>query len=205
MTSHPPAGGVRRVLSRLSVVAVAASAVALAPSSVLAQRTAVHQRAAAAALTCTVSTMPGRPVTFSPPLRSYPQRMTSRGTLRLTRCASPSGAARRRASGRLDYSGSGTASCTSAGNLRGHATIAWRDVRGRGAGVSHLTSSTRTVTKRMVTLNPADPALSGKVDSGPLAGRSVTGSATADLAAMAQQCSSRGIGAVSGSGTVVFR
>jgi hypothetical protein len=184
------------LLGPLAVLAALATALAatapFAPAATA--RTTAQAPAPAAKLVCAAATEPGRPVTFTPAVGLLPAPVDTKGTLRLSSCTSPDGSQSRLRSGRLTMKGSGRASCTGVSGLRSQGTITWYDSRGRTAGTSKIRSASRELSGT----NPADALLAGKVVSGPMKGRHVTGSATptTDLTS----CTVSGVSAVEGSG-----
>lgn len=150
------------------------------------------------ALSCVAATPTGRPLTFTPEIGLTPRRLSARGNLLLTACASPDGSAAYLRSGWVTLKGTGRASCTSAQHVRGTARITWFGADGRPVG----TSEVRTRAERLATQNPADSLLSGTVTSGPLARERVRGSITPAMAILA--CATRGMKDLSAAGRVTF-
>lgn len=153
-----------------------------------------------ATLICAMRTAPKFPITFTPPLRDAAAQPTeARGVILLERCSSPNGKAADIASGRLEITGSATASCRSATNVRGTGTVTWQDAQGKSVGTSKLT----TESSQTAGSSPTDSLLSGSVSSGRLSGRQVGAMATptTDLG----QCTSpSGLSELSGAGRLSF-
>ncbi|GGX88388.1 hypothetical protein [Streptomyces hiroshimensis] len=150
-------------------------------------------------LTCSVRTVPGRPLTFSPPLGAMARPVTATGAVLLDGCSSPDGSAPRIASGRLDFRGSGRASCTRVTGARGTGRLVWYGAAGRQGRA--LGTSALTLTPHPGASSVAAGFLSGTVASGMLAHRQVTGHVSA---AGTSRCLTRGLPAVEAAGRVSF-
>ncbi|GAA4078135.1 hypothetical protein [Actinomadura miaoliensis] len=122
------------------------------------------------ALTCTVTTTSGRPMTFSPPIRLRRQYVNTRARLVLRDCSSADPRRSRIASGVMTLTGNALANCTGVSDLRGRATVTWYDAYDRPLARSSLRTGTQGNRAR------ADAQLNGRVTSGYLAGRTFYGS-----------------------------
>ncbi|WP_043632862.1 hypothetical protein [Nonomuraea candida] len=154
--------------------------------------------AATAVLKCDVRTAPQHPIVFTPALRDAAARHTEgQGVLLLENCTSPSGTITDIRSGRLEVSGSATASCRSVADLAATGNVTWRNGQGTSVGTSTLTAS------HPGSATLADNLLSGTVAAGRLKGRSFsgTGTMTSDL----NQCTTpAGFTQLTGTGQISF-
>ncbi|WP_433256960.1 hypothetical protein ACQPYK_19045 [Streptosporangium sp. CA-135522] len=190
-------GGRRR--ARLGGATFAAVLAVLAPGGLAAaqDRPPASPGTELVKLTCTVTTTPGQPVTFAPPITFAPRSVNARGILLLESCTSPDGSHPDLRSGQIMVSTSGRASCGAVSNLRGQGTITWYDADGATAGTSEVRSRSRALS----TAGLADALLAGTVISGTLDGRRVAGTVvpTTDTS-----CDFGDLEAVEGSGTLSF-
>ncbi|NUR84507.1 MAG: hypothetical protein HOY71_10520 [Nonomuraea sp.] len=150
------------------------------------------------ALSCVAVSPTGRPLTFTPGIGLTPRRLSARGNLLLTGCASADGTGAFLRSGWVTLKGTAQASCTSAQRVRGTARVTWFGADGRPVG----TSEVRTKADRLATRSPADSLLSGTVVSGPLARERVSGSITPAMALLG--CATRGMKSLAAAGRVTF-
>lgn len=150
------------------------------------------------ALSCVAAAPQGRPLTFAPAIGLTPRRLSARGNLLLTGCASPDGSAAYLRSGWVTLKGTAQASCASAQRVRGTARITWFGHDGRPVG----TSEVRTRADRLATQSPADSLLSGTVISGPLYRERVRGSITPPMAILG--CATAGMKDLAAAGRVTF-
>ncbi|MFB4289860.1 hypothetical protein ACBI99_19625 [Nonomuraea sp. ATR24] len=154
--------------------------------------------AAAAVLKCDVRTAPKHPIAFTPALRDAAARHTEgQGVLLLENCTSPSGTITDIKSGRLEVSGSATASCRGVADLTATGTATWRNGQGTSVGTSTLTAS------HPGSATLADNLLSGTVASGRLKGRTFSGSGT--MTSDLNQCTTAaGFTQLTGTGQISF-
>ncbi|MFF4622751.1 hypothetical protein [Nonomuraea jabiensis] len=150
------------------------------------------------ALTCAAGTAPGRPITFDPPVGLAPRTISVRGVIQLRSCSSPGGSAGRFSSGQLIIDGTAYASCTAVSHVRGQGRIIWLDAAGHRTGTSILRPAAQSVRG----WNPSDAFLSGKITSGPFAGRQVEGRATPTTAL--DGCALRGLSSMHGTGRMTI-
>ncbi|MEU0565442.1 hypothetical protein ABZ297_08640 [Nonomuraea sp. NPDC005983] len=179
--------------------ATAALAVPLLASTGTAQAAPTATARDEAVLTCAVRTAPKNPITFTPALRdAAAQQVKGQGAFLLENCSSPNGTVTDIASGRLELSGTATASCRSAADLSANATVTWRDAKGQAVGTSKLTSA------HQGSVSLADSLLQGDVVSGRLKGRHFNGSATTMTSDLRQCTAPSGFTELTGSGQLSF-
>ncbi|MCF3103235.1 hypothetical protein IPZ58_16850 [Streptomyces roseoverticillatus] len=206
MTFRIPAGPHRRPWRTPAAVATAAAVVMAhllltaqsADSAVLPRTRPPEQHGGAAALTCAVSTLRDRPVTFTPPLSQIPRTVTVSGAMAFTDCAAHDRSVARVHSGLFTFHGSAQAICTGAQAVAGQGLVTWYDAGGHTIGSSILKPSLHHITS----YNPGDALLAGTVARGKLAGARVSGSATptSDVSG----CVLGGLRTLHGRGTVAF-
>ncbi|MCS0634168.1 hypothetical protein NX801_00500 [Streptomyces sp. LP05-1] len=151
--------------------------------------------AASAHVKCSARTLPGQPIRISPAVNSRTKAVRAEGTVVLENCTSPDRSQRVIRSGRLTFSGSATASCTAARDVRGSATVTWYDVKGGKVGTS-------TVVPRPGSGAALNTPLSGSVSKGRMAGSPVR--ATVRPTSDVRGCGSKGLSSVHGKGNVSF-
>ncbi|MCS0603051.1 hypothetical protein NX794_17795 [Streptomyces sp. LP11] len=189
-TEYRPA----RVL--LAAVVTLLATVVTGPAATAAPDAAPSARAAAT-LRCSLRT--ASPVTFSPAVSGTPRNVTARGTVNLNGCTSPDGRRKSIRSGRLTVRGSGRATCSRVSGVRGSATVTWYSGAGRTGrvvGRSAVTPAAAGVSG----YTPLDSFLSGRITSGPMAGRHITGRAAPTT--NVSSCYGRGLRSVGLRGTV---
>lgn len=169
------------------IVSVVAAAGPLSPAA-----------APPAALTCSVATPFGRPLTFAPAVGLTPRRVTVRGYLQLTGCVSPDGSAAGLSSGWVSLKAAAQAACTSARRVRGSAVMTWFGSDGRPVGTSKL----RIRGDRLATQRPADALLTGTVTSGVFRGERVRGGITPPTALLT--CATQAMSRLNGAGRITF-
>ncbi|MFC4912017.1 hypothetical protein [Actinomadura gamaensis] len=187
------------VLAASLVTAAPAHAAARAqdPAAARAQDpAAARDRDQSAVLTCTLSTAPGRPITFSPPVRLQPRTVTTSGTLNLRDCASSGRVRSRIATGTMTFRGRARTGCTTAAGPRGGADITWYDARGHRLATSHLSATGQG------RASLAEIMLNGRVTSGHLAGHRASGSLTP--AGRLTNCALTGTATIQGTGRLTI-
>ncbi|WP_067186167.1 hypothetical protein [Microtetraspora niveoalba] len=149
-------------------------------------------------LTCAAATADAKPITFTPPVGQQTATVKATGTLKLTGCTSPDNSFPNLRSAKVTIQGSGQVSCTGVEKVTGTGTITWSDAQGKEVGTSTIVPNVDQVNS----YNPGDMLLFGEITSGKLKGTRTMGKATptSDIS----QCSTKGIGSVTGSGTVSF-
>ncbi|MFJ8648539.1 hypothetical protein ACIRNI_20765 [Streptomyces sp. NPDC093546] len=167
-----------RSMRAAAVITAAFALLTIGPSSGHAQPTARGTASAAqraeATLTCALQTPRGGRITFSPPVSTRPRSVSAQGTVQLNSCTSPNGRQPRIKSGKLTLRGSGTATCSRMNGVRGSATVTWyagSNRTGRVIGRSVIAPAAGSGG-----YSPLDRFLSGRVSSGLMAARSVSGS-----------------------------
>ncbi|TMR17074.1 hypothetical protein ETD86_23765 [Nonomuraea turkmeniaca] len=155
-------------------------------------------RSPSAALTCAVTTPPGRPLVFRPWVGLAPRRAAVRGHLQLTDCTSPDGSAPGLRSGWVALRATAVLSCTSARRVHGRAVITWFGGDGRPVGTSTL----RSRGDHLATQRPADALLTGAVTAGPLRGEQTHGGITPGTGLLS--CATQGLERLPGAGHMTF-
>ncbi|MEU6482197.1 hypothetical protein ABZ858_36045 [Streptomyces sp. NPDC047017] len=193
--------GERRPARTLLAAAVALLAVGLTgPAATASPDTAPSARAAAATLRCSLRT--ASPVTFSPAVSAGPRTVTARGTVELNGCTSPDGRWKNIRSGRLTVRGSGRATCSRVAGVRGSATVTWYSRAGRTGRVVGRSAVSPTAAG-VGGYTPLDSFLSGRITSGPMTGRHITGR-TAPTTSV-NSCYGRGLRGVGLRGTATVQ
>ncbi|MGA4851632.1 hypothetical protein ACOBQB_37290 [Streptomyces sp. G5(2025)] len=187
-----------RALAAVGTVAVLlATGVTAGHASTPLRPSVVEAARPSATLKCALTTGPRGRIQFSRAVSTTPRQISARGTLKLNNCTSPDGRQPRIRSGRLEVSGSGRASCSKVTDVKGTGTFTWYSGAhrtGRVVGRSKVVP----VSNGRRGYTPVDSFLSGKIVSGRMAGRSVTGSAvpTNDV----RKCFAGGLDHVKGRG-----